>query len=874
MLSASLAPAEKQAQEREALQAIFADDFESSLTANAFRICLRANPLSASLAFAMPHMYPLEPVVVAVEECMGLTPDEEAALRAAVTSKANSPDLEGQLAVFAVAQEAQDWMNACVEARAAGKKKKHPAKAGDSRGAIANSGSAASSTDDAEKELEKRIADDLKRKRELLLKTPEADWMNEVPPDDASSGSSRDEDDIDSLEDEDNMAVDASTTSSSDRHAFAAPSKRPESSSSHPNLSSRVVSPQPTSPLRQSAPTLTPPPGAAASAASPSAHKLRWKLGQVLSEGACVRFFQAMNLESGSTMAVRQTTFPAALPPAKAEAIEKTLRYVQRLSSPALVPCKGYEWLPGATSINVFLPDLRGGSLESLVRSFGPIPELSIVRKYAKQVVLALQFLHERGVFHNNVTPKTVFLDHRGNLRLADYGISPVKMDEEWSNEALIRHDVLSMGTTVMFCVTGAECLAVPSQWPPIMSEEAIDFVASAVQAETSRPSSLTFFVSHPFVCSESTSSIAGFVASTPPSMGVGIPLTSFQHKTNMASNEALWEYYETAEQNLTGSNAASSPHMRGLMSQSQESQATHGNSGADDNSQPHSSESYISGPTASASRYRTDFEELEMIGHGGFGEVIRVKNRLDGRLYAVKKVLLDSWDQKANGKILREVTTLSRLHHQHVVRYFQAWIEGTEQEEIEALLARAQEHEGEDVHTSSGSESASPEIGRKAKGQGLGQKLIKEESSSSGSDGGGSDDSENNDEDDEKAATDELEKSTDWLSTRSGIVFEKGSDEEDAKDSPKAAERAKTAARQGPRHQLCLYIQMEYCEKNTLHQLIKNAALEEEERWRLFRQILEGLNNIHHQGIIHRKHIVDASFLFFFSSFVSLQGI
>jgi translation initiation factor 2-alpha kinase 4 len=42
-----------------------------------------------------------------------------------------------------------------------------------------------------------------------------------------------------------------------------------------------------------------------------------------------------------------------------------------------------------------------------------------------------------------------------------------------------------------------------------------------------------------------------------------------------------------------------------------------------------------------------------------------------------VKKVLLDSWDQRANGKILREVTTLSRLHHQHVVRYFQAWIEG-----------------------------------------------------------------------------------------------------------------------------------------------------------------------------------------------------
>ncbi len=47
----------------------------------------------------------------------------------------------------------------------------------------------------------------------------------------------------------------------------------------------------------------------------------------------------------------------------------------------------------------------------------------------------------------------------------------------------------------------------------------------------------------------------------------------------------------------------------------------------------------------------------------------------------------------------------------------------------------------------------------------------------------------------------------------------------------------------------------MEFCERNTLHQLIKTGALvqDEDERWRIFRQILEGLNNIHHQGIIHR---------------------
>lgn len=44
-------------------------------------------------------------------------------------------------------------------------------------------------------------------------------------------------------------------------------------------------------------------------------------------------------------------------------------------------------------------------------------------------------------------------------------------------------------------------------------------------------------------------------------------------------------------------------------------------------------------GPTFS--RYRTDFEEVEFLGKGGFGEVVKARNRLDGRSYAISKVEL-----------------------------------------------------------------------------------------------------------------------------------------------------------------------------------------------------------------------------------------
>eukprot|EP00250_Pteridium_aquilinum_P002999 c132_g2_i1 orf=137-1987(+) len=82
------------------------------------------------------------------------------------------------------------------------------------------------------------------------------------------------------------------------------------------------------------------------------------------------------------------------------------------------------------------------------------------------------------------------------------------------------------------------------------------------------------------------------------------------------------------------------------------------------------------SGHTSSTSRYSSDFEELSVLGKGGFGYVVLCKNKLDGRQYAMKKIRLTDKSPALNKRILREVTTLSRLQHHHIVRYYQAWFE------------------------------------------------------------------------------------------------------------------------------------------------------------------------------------------------------
>ena len=45
------------------------------------------------------------------------------------------------------------------------------------------------------------------------------------------------------------------------------------------------------------------------------------------------------------------------------------------------------------------------------------------------------------------------------------------------------------------------------------------------------------------------------------------------------------------------------------------------------------------------------------------------MRNRIDRRLYAVKKVGMDPLDRETNRKIRREVTTISTLIHKNIVR-------------------------------------------------------------------------------------------------------------------------------------------------------------------------------------------------------------
>lgn len=60
----------------------------------------------------------------------------------------------------------------------------------------------------------------------------------------------------------------------------------------------------------------------------------------------------------------------------------------------------------------------------------------------------------------------------------------------------------------------------------------------------------------------------------------------------------------------------------------------------------------------AASSRYLSDFEELQVLGRGGYGVVVAAINRLDGRKYAIKKIKLASAEPQYDARILREASS------------------------------------------------------------------------------------------------------------------------------------------------------------------------------------------------------------------------
>lgn len=270
------------------------------------------------------------------------------------------------------------------------------------------------------------------------------------------------------------------------------------------------------------------------------------------------------------------------------------------------------------------------------------------------------------------------------------------------------------------------------------------------------------------------------------------------------------------------------------------------------------------------SSRYINDFIELSFLGQGGQGTVVKVRNRLDRRIYAIKKVLLESergrnkeFARLENMKLRREVTHISRMTHKNIVRYYQAWVEGGE---ISNNVPSVSTMVEEDLN----GDSSSNEDGDVSEtGSDVGFWGTRRGTESICGDDKASFSSEevtdlwSMDENNTMKFTDEDMQNFDADDPMTPLINGLGYDN---MEYMKRVRKASIATSDDSEEiyladislansiRPIMYIQMEYCETTLRHLIDENSLdLTDNERWKMVRQILEALVYIHRRKIIHR---------------------
>lgn len=110
---------------------------------------------------------------------------------------------------------------------------------------------------------------------------------------------------------------------------------------------------------------------------------------------------------------------------------EAELRISQRLRFPYII--ETYEVLYLEKYIVVVMEYCVKGDLLAYIMNNGPLATQRIKLMF-EEIVLAVDYMHERNIAHRDIKPENIFLDHEFNIKIGDFGLSQQLKIGAWSH--------------------------------------------------------------------------------------------------------------------------------------------------------------------------------------------------------------------------------------------------------------------------------------------------------------------------------------------------------------------------------------------------------------------------------------------------------
>ncbi|XP_046402509.1 eIF-2-alpha kinase GCN2 [Ischnura elegans] len=505
--------------------------------------------------------------------------------------------------------------------------------------------------------------------------------------------------------------------------------------------------------------------------------------------------------------------------------IEQELNFLQKLSHPNLVHYINMKYIQEKDCLVILiLEEFVIGTNLALYLTENLSVDTDILRHCAIGVLNALDYLHHNNVVHKDLRDTSVYIDRSGVIKLGDYSLDK-RLSDIYQSSAAERAENI---------------------FPPSVGR-------GGKKADIYRFGILLLSLINGCIITDSSPEIPTTIRAD---------LRDFLAKCLLKDERQRWSAKQLLEHPF-----AKDPLERGLSPQRNWAQKQKKSDSMSDNEEPDIDiEQYFPANPKGQSRIKNEFEIIKWLGKGAFGDVLKVRNKLDGGIYAIKRIKLNPKNKQLNRKITREVKLLSRLNHENVVRYYNSWIESAVMDSCTDSVSSTPVPEIKIDHCQG--DSFAKEIEK------LAPLHIKEPSSvdwniSFHSRGSAAAPSEA--EDEEESEDDEDD--DDWIAflprsdSSDGVVFGNENSENasesnvdsnirnpgsgDPEDSSANSEKEGLG---DTREVQFMYIQMEFCEKSTLRNAIDGGLCDDEERvWRLFRELVEGLVHIHQQGMIHR---------------------